>query len=358
MNREASVSRALYIVLVPLVVLIIILNSGHLQRFLTAATVNDESFNVVHYNFYYFDYYNQFLEDNYDILDELGYDSDISNGQQDYDDEMTWRDYFLLEGEADLARAVYYTDLAEEAGYEYTEEDLLGIELHEAADAEIMDTYSLSAKNYYISYYGRGMKETAFMTELTRKVQGEAYKEYLIDIYEASDEEVEAYIAENEVPDYQTVNLSIITLDAYENRSTGQVGETQLEALRLQLEELAARYEAGESFDDLQSAFSTTQLGSLEGILTDATQSDLPEVMWAWAIDEQDALTAGDTFYAVDEESGIAYFAVFDGYGADGAIAQANQALGTIAVEAAEAEALSGDYAVVRNKLGMTLAAN
>jgi len=74
--------RALYIILVPIVLLIIILNSGILQKAFPAARVHGSGVSVVRYNYYYYDWYNRFLEENELRLDELGYDPSVSANSQ------------------------------------------------------------------------------------------------------------------------------------------------------------------------------------------------------------------------------------------------------------------------------------
>lgn len=96
-NHSAAL-RALYIILVPVVLLIILLNSGWLQRLLPAATVHGETYSVVRYNFYYFDYYNSFLEQYEDQLDELGYDPEQTDSEQIRDDGLSWKEFFPARG--------------------------------------------------------------------------------------------------------------------------------------------------------------------------------------------------------------------------------------------------------------------
>ena len=51
-GANSPLLRAIYIILVPVVLLIILLNSGWLQRYVPAATVHgDEHYTVTRYNF-------------------------------------------------------------------------------------------------------------------------------------------------------------------------------------------------------------------------------------------------------------------------------------------------------------------
>ncbi len=349
--------RALYIILVPIVLLIILLNSGWLQKVLPAASVNQISYSVVDYDYYYFDYYNRFLEENSENLSELGYDSSVSNGQQDYDDSMTWRDYFLAEGEKELAEARYFYDLATSAGYEFSEDELLPITEQLDENETIQSTYGLKENNFYISYYGRGMDEDAYMEQLTLSVKANAYKNYLIHSYQPSEKELIAYLAEHPEEDYRTLSLSVITLDAETIRGEAS-SDSSAQALGERLSRLETRYQDGESFSDLQSAFSTKRLGGSSGKLTDATRADLPEMIADALLTNQDSIEIGDSYAFLDEENAIAYFVLVDGLGESGLEKEAAITLGKQKIEDQLAEALAGDYKVKRNALGMLLSAN
>ena len=354
-NHSAAL-RALYIILVPVVLLIILLNSGWLQRLLPAATVHGETYSVVRYNFYYFDYYNSFLEQYEDQLDELGYDPEQADSDQIRDDGLSWKEFIRREAEANLAETAYYCDLAQAAGYTFSEEELAPVAEQLAKNEAQRAQYGISSNNYYISYYGAGMNEERYVQELTRKVQAQAYKAHLEAAYTPAPAEVAQWRAEHPETDYQAVHLRVITLEALPDRATGEIGSAQLDALSAKLERLVARYESGVDFAQLQAAFSSRALGDDAGVLRDATTDDLPAGLASWCLANQGTLTAGDTYSYVDSQTGTAYFAVLDGLGDSGPELDAEAALSAQAIETAQQTALETDYAVSRNPLGMQLA--
>ena len=123
-NNHSAQLRALYIILVPIVVLIIILNTGVLQKAFPAARIHGEAYSVVRYNYFYYDYYNRFLEENERRLAELGYDPKLSAGSQTCslaDGEITWKEYFQQSAERNMAETAYYCDLAQAEGYAFSE---------------------------------------------------------------------------------------------------------------------------------------------------------------------------------------------------------------------------------------------
>ncbi len=355
-NNTPPALRAVYIVLVPIVLLIILLNSGYLQRWVTAATVHGKSYKVVDYNYYYFDCYNDFLEENELRLDELGYDPEVEDSKQYYDADTTWKEFFQAQAEANLSETAYYCDLAEADGYQFSEEELAPVADKLAENEAFYTSYNLSAKNYYISYYGSGMTEELYTEHLTNQVRASAYKSHLLEAMEPDQTELDQLLTGQQGADYQSVRLSVITLEALPDRETGEVGEAQLDALERKLGLLAERYQSGVGFEQLQSAFSTCALGDAQGVVAVGTFSSLPQVLANWCLTDQDALVAGDTISVVDTETGIAYFAVLDGLGNSGVERDAVAELNGKALEAQETQAVAADYTVDYNSFGMLLA--
>lgn len=355
-GNNSAVLRAMYIVLVPVVALIILLNSGYLQRFVPAASVNGESFSVVRYNYYYFDCYNSFLDENEDSLDQLGLDPSVSEAKQNYDENTTWKEYFQQQAEAKMAETAYFCDLAKQAGYQFSDQELAPVSEKLAANEKQRLASSIKKDNYYVSFYGVGMNEARYTQELTRAVEAQAYKAYLVRTYVPSASDEQAWLAANPEEEYRCADLRVITLAALPDRDTGKVGQPQLTALESKLSRLEERYQSGTSFEDLQKAFSTCTLGDDAGAVSGATSSDLPEVLSAWCLKDQDKLAPGDTFAVVDKDTGAAYFAVLDSFGSSGPQADAARALGSQSVDDQLKAALASGYQVKRNTFGMMLA--
>ena len=354
-GSNPALLRALYIILVPVVALIVLLNTGWLQRLLPAVTVHGERYTVVRYNFYYFDCYNAFLEENETRLDALGYDPKLSDSQQTRPDGSTWKEYFQAQAEASLAETAYYCDLAQAAGYSFTEEEHAPVAERLAANEAQRLQYGITSDNYYVSYYGPGMNEARYTQELTRKVQAQAYKAHLIGSFQPDQEALDQWLDQHPQADYRSVDLRVITLDALPDRATGQVGAEQLDALAAKLGRLTARYAQGVPFAELQASFSSRALGDEDGALTQAIAAELPGGLADWCLTRQEELAAGDTFSYVDTASATAYFALLEGFGPDGPALEAAAALGAQAVQEAQEEALADGYQV-EVSFGMTLA--
>ena len=358
MQRNTSPQlRALYIILVPIVVLIIILNSGFFQKVLPAARVHGAAYSVVRYNYYYYDWYNRFLEENEDRLEELGYDPKLSAGSQacaPEDGEITWKEYFQRGAERSMAETAYYCDLAAAEGYVFSEAELRPVQEKLAENAAFQAANNISAKNYYIAYYGSGVTESLYIDELTRQVKAAAYRDHLAETEPVDAASMLAYAGAHPGEDYLALDLRVITMSAVPDRFTGEVGPAELAALSERLERLRARYAAGEGFETLQSAFSTGELGDREGVLTGASRAELPACIQEVWIDGQASAEPGDVMTGVTDN--IGYFAILDGFGGSGAQQEAQRALGLEAVTAREEAALASDYAVTQMKPGILLA--
>ena len=348
--------RALYIILVPVVLLIILLNSGMLQKMVPAARMHGRTYSVAQYNYYYFDNYNDFLEAHENELEELGYDPSQSENRQLTEDGITWKEYFQRLAEVDMAQTAYYCDKAAAAGYEFSPEELLPVEEKLADNAARQAASGISAKNFYTAYYGAGMTEAIYTAELTRQVKAAAYREYLIRTNEPTEAEIAAWIAENDVPEYEAVDLRVITLDALPDRETGEVGLAQLAALQERVNRLMARYAAGESFEDLQAAFSTCAFGDSRGYLYNATRLDMPAVAAAWCLGEYYPVEEGSAGTLVDQDENRAYLLILDGFRGSGPEREAAIALGEDALLTAAQEEIGAEYRIARQRFGMLLA--
>lgn len=353
---NSRVMRALYIVLVPVVLLTIALNSGWFQRWFTAATVHGERYNVVRYNFYYFECCRTLQEEQRDWLEENGFDPLRSPGEQYLPDgEVTWKEYFQAQAEKEMSRTAYYCALAQAAGYQFSEAEMAPVAERLAWHDAQRAVYNISADNYYVSYYGAGMSEEAYAQELTRVVQARAYEAYLVSAAQPGQAEIDQWLSQAGMRDYQTADLRVITLQALPDRGTGEIGGEQLAALSEKLDRLCARYGQGVPFETLQAAFSSCTLGDETGVLEEAIAADLPDVLADWCLTGQEALRSGETCAVVDKETGTAYFAVLDGLGGSGLERAAREALSVQSVAEREAQALE-EYTVERSRIGMMLA--
>ena len=362
-GQNPAIVRALYIVLIPVVLLIILLNSGFLQRHLPAAKVGGRTLSAVEYNFYYFDFYNDFLEEHEDELSQMGYDTGIAASKQQYTDDMTWQEYFLSEAEEEMSKSVYYHELAEEAGYEFSDDELLLYENQMEKNDGIMSTYGLSESNFYVSYYGRGMTKAIYEKELRYMAEGYSYMVYLENNYTASDDKIEEYLENNDLgEDYKSVNFLVISIAPVTDRTTGEAEDEQFEALKEKLYAIKKRYEEGVSFDELYEKYSdeyADTMGADKGRISEACDYNLPIALQdEYLYCDQESLSQSDIIICIDEDTNEGFFTIFEGFGESGLKKTANLLCGLEEITSAANEAIKSSYAVNRIQPGIHFVAN
>ena len=269
-----------YLFAVPVVALIMVLYSGLPQRVLPAVTVGDTTLKAAQLNYYYYSLYNELVEDEA-WLKESGFDPDQSEAKQNYDENTTWRAWLQAQAEQRAARVIYYTDLAETAGYSYTDvEEQLSAKKAEIAD--FCTNNNIKVKNYFAAYYGTGMTEESFYSQYALELQAAEYRALLEAERPVEEDRIDAWLAGRHTADYVTADLELIVLHAASDRFTGAVGTEQLGWLTSKLEQLEARWLADpDSFGALYAAY-TDEAAGREGVLNDATRYVLPQAVADW----------------------------------------------------------------------------
>jgi hypothetical protein len=324
MNKD-KFTRSFYIILVPVILVVILINSGFLQARVPAVSVGGQGYNVARFNFYYFTAYNDFVEGNFDESGNGPFDQNTALRDQEKSEGLTWKEYFQEIAQQRLGEVCYYYDLAEKAGYEFSEAELQPVQDQLDAIEQDRTENGISLANYLVAYWGVGMTESIYTEELTRTVQADAYRTHLIETAQVSEERLTAWIQENHPESYASANLRMIVLYAAEDRFTGEVGQQQIEDLRAKLERLQARYEEEPGkFDELAAAFcDDPDLAASQGVSLNTTKEQLPDPVADWVF--SDERQPGDTTALVDGNS--AYLLIFDGQGIDAAEITATSAL-------------------------------
>jgi hypothetical protein len=353
MSKEGRSAQIFYIIIIPIVLIVVLLNSGLLQTWLPAASCGGTSFSAVRYDYYYYSCYNEFVEQNADQLSTLGYSQKAEPKDQQYDAGTTWEEHFRQLAEARLSYAVYYNTLADQAGYVCTEEDLAPVQ--EKLDTNKADytKNGIFEKNYYKSYYGPGMTKARYQKELNYEVRAKAYAAYLQSHTQVTKDEISQYMTQKQMADYPTVKLRLIAMNAITDRFSGKVGDDQLNALTERLSRLSAKLEADPSqAESLARTYSKHASASNGGILDNQTKSSVPACLSAWCFDASRKI--GDSDTVVDKDNGVAYWVSIEGFGDSGASIEATTAIQAEKAAAREKTDLSS-YPVAHNSIGMTI---
>ena len=344
---------AFYIIIIPIVLVMILLNSGYLQRWFTAVTVDGEDYNAVGYNYYYFRCYRDFVDS--EDFASSGLDLTVSLSDQQYDETATWKDHFTAQAEERMVLANYYDGLAREEGYTFSQEELAPIQEKLDEISQLCSETGLAMADYFPAYYGAGMTQDAFTRELEREVRAHAYRTYLAQGGTVSQQEVEQYLQSHQVEEYALADLWLIELEAVPARADGQVGEQQLTELEARLGRLEARMSEGrETMAELSDKFADRAWGE-HGRLSGVGRADLPELVadWCFAPERE----AGDTAALMDRQAGTAYLVRLEGYSGSAAQRTALVTLASQVVEELDAQALE-DTPVEYHTIGMHLTTN
>lgn len=352
MKNESKVTRAFYIVIVPVVLLMILLNSGMLQRVCKAVTVDGEAYRAVQYNYYYFRVYQEFMDTEYD---PNTYNASASASGQQYDENTTYKEYFSDQAHERMVLTACYDRMADEAGYEFSEYEMaFAAELLAEVDAFYAET-GISERNYFSAYYGAGMTREVFEAELLRETRAMAYRAHLAEGMEWTEAELDSWLAENPTEDYELADLWMIELNAIPARADGQVGEGQLDDLEARLTRLNERRKKENlTMEELSERYADTVWGE-GGFVEHADRDDLPAVVADWCFGAETG--EGDDTALMDRENGRAYLVEVVNQNGSYAKEHAREMLAEAALAELEAELLT-ETAVEYHKLGMQFTTN
>lgn len=352
MKNESKMNRAFYLFLVPIVAVVVLLNSGIFQRWFTAATVYGEDYSAVRYNYYYFSVYHDFLATDYA---GSNYNVNASAGSQQYDGDTTWKEYFAARAEERMITAAYYHGLAREAGWTASVETLEPLQAKLAEIDALCAESGLNEKNYFSAYYGAGMNRERFAAEMKLELEALAYREHLKSTWEVDEADLERWLADNPVPDGALLDLWLVELKAVPGRNSGQVGEKELDALEQRLSRLADRYGEGTlSPEELSRLYADAVWGE-DGHVKQQASDEVPALVAQWCAEPGRAV--GDRAALVDRESGRGWLVELEGTSGSSARKLARERYVEQAMAEMEAQALASQP-VEYHKLGLQMATN
>jgi len=345
-----------YIIIIPVVFVAIILNTGILQSRVTALTVGNHTLTTAEFNYYYYSVSIDFTNENYDQLAELGYSASTKPQNQDYAEGVTWADHFKEGAFTRLTRVLYLNDLAEEDGYVFEESDYEPVLEKLAKIESYCQDYSLGLEDYFKSYYGSGMTKTLFETQLRIEVQADMYSAYLAKTLDIEDAEAEInqWIAKNSAAANEAATLRIIYLAAATDRFAGEITQTQLDDLEIKTERLLERWiaDGGDetAFAWLADTFSEEENLPAGGLYEGLLREEMPEDLAAWCFDS--TRKVGE-FTSVQTDSGA--YAVLYLDGGEAVMRQVAEAAIRQEAVASLIQEQTKDWVITEHWLGMQL---
>lgn len=314
--------------------------------------VGDHDITRLEYNYYFNNVYSNYLSMYGSYVSMMGLDTTVDLDEQTYpgNENMTWKDYFDQSAVEQIQQIKAMADEARENGFEYdSSEDMASYETEIAAQAE---SASVSESEYYTLMYGDYATPSRIETFVEENLLASAYYNHLVEENQPADDEITAYYEENK-NSYDTVTyrsfyfevdtsageetgseettaaetttaaeettVEETTLDTAEEtaeettaeETTAAEEETETETaseeetgmtdeeiaaamdeLKVQADEMVARLEAGEDFEDLCVEYASEDQkenygGEEDGSLTEeGSYYGAPSVAADWLFDE------------------------------------------------------------------------
>ena len=308
-QKEARAYRIKAILVVALVVIVaavvIVFNSGILYR-LPAAQVGGTTYSAAEMNYFYSTAYSSFYSQYSDYISYF-FDTDTDLDEQVYDEETgeTWRDYFLEQAETSAQWVTMFSDEAEAAGRELSEDGAAAVESNLSYFSSYADVYGVSLNRYLQLQFGKGVNEKMIRTLLTKSQLASEYYNEVYDGFTYTQEETETYYTAN-ASDLNYYSYYYYFLGGSADEENGITEEEAMAAAKEAADALAAQCTDVETYvnvvteDSGSAPYYTTQTGA--NILTYG--DNYP----AWVLDS--GRVQGDV--AVIEETGGYYLLCFD----------------------------------------------
>lgn len=335
-RREAHRTNVLYgiigVVFLVIAIAAVVWKTNIIPKSVTAATVNGEKYTAAEVNYYYENYYQDFLNDAYSILSMIGLDTSSSlkdqaisstaasmlpaMGRPEAEEGENWYDYFARAALEQLSSIQALCESAEADGFTWTDE--LQAQLDESLEslASAAATYGYSEEQYLSLVYGSTMTRKIYEEQTQRSLLASAYLQNYQDGLSYTEDELEAAYAEDttlyDVVDcaYIRVNSAAASTDE-EGNEIEVTEEMEAEALadaEAAADAIYAAYQAGTPLEDAAEGYDDIAYYNANSAYTYNTS-----VLGEWLYD--DARQAGDSAVLEDEGNDAIYVAVFNDRG-------------------------------------------
>ena len=207
-------------------------------------TVGDHEITEVEFDYYFYNSVNSYLDTYGEYVSMFGLDATKPLDQQPYTEELTWEDYFDESAVIEITRVKAMADDAKANGFTYDDtDDIRNIESEFASMAE---TEGMTTTNYYMMSYGKNATAERIRPFFKENVLASAYHTYLVLENQPTEEEVEAYYAENKMA-YDLVDCRKFYVDAEvaEDASEDEIASVMKDAKAV-ADEFVGRREKGE----------------------------------------------------------------------------------------------------------------
>lgn len=213
-KKESRKYTIIGIVIAVFAIAVILLNSSLFTNRLPALKVGDTGYSLAQtryaFNKSYSDFYN-----NYSSLISYLMDTSKPLNEQTcaFDESMTWKQYFLNEGQTYLKQVTALCDAAKAEGMTLSEESRKTIDDSIATLEMYASAYGYSKDGFIAMQYGDGNNEKTLRDMLERSQLAADYADKLTNSYEYTADELTAWYDENG-DDYNTIDYLYVFLSA------------------------------------------------------------------------------------------------------------------------------------------------
>ena len=215
-----------------MIALVVFVNSSLFTDGLAALKVGDVGYSVADVNYEYQKSYMQFTQTYGDYI-SLFLDTSTPLDEQQcamLSDGGTWDDYFKSLAESNLVESTAYTAAAKAAGYTITDDERTQIDSIISSYSLYGSMYGYDTDAYIAASFGAGNNEKTLRRHLESEIVNERYLDDLLDSFTFTDEEKDAYYAENK-DSLDTVDYLYAYVAAEEGKDAGETAQSILDTM-------------------------------------------------------------------------------------------------------------------------------
>lgn len=280
----------------------------------TYIKVGEHELTKLEYDYYYNKVVYDYISTYSYMLSYMGLDTTKDYADQPYYGNLTWKDFFDQMTVSQIQEMKALVDDAQAAGFTYDVTE--GYESFLANLKTSAASAGMTENEYYKEVYGPYANEKRVESFVKESLLASAYYEKLNADNVPSQEEIDAYYAENK-NDYDTVSYRSFSFTSADVTSESEEADRKAEVEKLQksAEEFKTRLESGEDFNalcaeysqdaELKASYENTELDY--SLNENAEYASVSYAYADWLFDE--ARTAGE-IEIIPDESGVKCYVV------------------------------------------------
>lgn len=262
----------------------------------TYVKIGDHELSELEYDYYYYSAVNNYIGTYESFISYLGLDTSVDFDKQQYDETMTWKDYFDRMTVNEQIKPIFaLLDEAQKNGFTYDATE--DYDAYVASIQEAADNAGVSLSVYYKNYFGPYATTSNVEDFIKNGYIASAYYEQMVADNAPTAEEVKAHYEENRNA-YDQVDYKSIAFETpeFDEDATDEEKAKDLEDRQKQAEEALASIENGDTVDGFELT---------EGAKYAAVPSSAAE----WLFD--DARAEGDIQVFTDDSTSNVYVVQF-----------------------------------------------